>query len=147
MPKKKSTPRSRTKQGEIPKIHHRKDRNLAYILLGGTKKYLGHYDGVTTSPEVEAERLRIWGESRVKRGLDPQVVDGTPVTVTILVNRFLEEAKTTYVKHGKLRAVRDRGSPAFRALPGYTSRFFFAILPQGCPRKNGHGRSSPQNRQ
>ncbi len=80
MPKKKSTPRSRTKQGEIPRIHHRKDRNLAYILLGGTKKYLGHYDGVTISPEVEAERLRVWNESRVKRGLDPQVVDGTPVT-------------------------------------------------------------------
>lgn len=101
MPKKKATPRVRTKQGEIPKIHHRKDRNLAYILLGGTKKYLGHYDGVTISPEVEAERLRVWNESRVKRGLDPQVVDGTPVTVTILVNRFLEEAKTTYVKHGR----------------------------------------------
>lgn len=91
----RKTTRKRSKSGQMPQILHFKPRNLAYINIEGRKRYLGIYG----SPEAEAERLRIWTEYVAGKRI--QLAPGEPMTVAILVHRFLLDAKETYVKHGR----------------------------------------------
>ncbi len=106
MSKKKA--RSHTKPGEIPQILHFKPRNLAYILLPGkVKKYLGRYDGGIVTPELEAERLRIWSEYLANQKLDPDAKKEEQVTVAVLADRYIEYAKTHFVKNGRPTGMTD----------------------------------------
>lgn len=89
--------RKRTKPGEIPQILEHKAKGLAYIWLDGRMVYLGKYGSI----EAEERRLREWAEFQAKRGHDPNEVDGAPLMVATLVDRFLEDAKTVYQKRGR----------------------------------------------
>ena len=113
---KKKAVRQRTKPGEIPRIHHRKDRNLAFILIKGKKYYIGTWDDNGIAPEAEANRLRLWHEHQAKKGTDQEY--RAPITVAVLVNRFLEHAQRTYVKHGRVTSTYQRfvdvSKPLFR---------------------------------
>ena len=106
--------RQHTKPGEIPRILRRKDRDLAFILIEGKRYYIGTYDESGVSPEAEANRLRVWSEYQVKKGIDQE--REVFVTVAVLVNRFLEYAKQIYVKRGRLTGTYARFVDSSRLL-------------------------------
>lgn len=103
---KKKPVRLRTKKGEIPQIHRRKDRNLAFILIEGKKHYVGTWNDNGIAPEAEANRLRIWHEYQAEKGTHHS--RRTSITVAVLINRFLEHAKQVYVKHSRLTGTYKR---------------------------------------
>jgi integrase len=105
MMKKKSV-RQRTRKGEIPRILRRKDRNLAFVLIEGKRYYVGTWSDEGLSPEAEVNRLRVWSEYCAKRGVVRESC--VPVTVAVLVDRFLRYAEGHYVKHGRRTGTYDR---------------------------------------
>ena len=112
---KKRNVRQRTKKGEIPRIHRRKDRNAAFILIEGKKHYVGTWDDNGIAPEAEANRLRIWHEYQAEKGIARQDCR-TVITVAVLIDRFLEHAKQVYVKHGRLTGTYRRFVEVVRPL-------------------------------
>ena len=95
---KQFTQRTRTKKGEIPKILHYKSKDLAYIIVGGNKKYLGKFG----SPEVEIKRLQVWADHLAGRdSSNRKPIPTVKSSVAVLVQKFLDDARSVYTKHGR----------------------------------------------
>lgn len=101
-----SQKQTRTKKGEIPRILHHKQKDLAYIILDGRKRYLGKFG----SAEAEIKRLRIWADHLAGNDDDAGSRKNVKnsITVAILVKKFLEEAKTIYQKNGRSTGTYER---------------------------------------
>lgn len=116
MTKRKPVRQSRTKKGEIPKILRNKSRNRAFMLIEGRRYYLGVYNENGPSLEAEENRLRLWAEYQAKRGPDPKEIDKEEISIVVLVKRFLEYAKTIYVKNGRSTGSYERFRVTVRPL-------------------------------
>lgn len=96
--------KTRTKKGEIPRILHLKSKNLAYIIIDGRKHYLGTYG----SHQAEVKRLQVWSDHIAGRDRPSRTAPIQSVTIAVLVKKFLEDAKTTYVKNGRSTGTYER---------------------------------------
>lgn len=102
--------KSRTKPGELPQVLRKPDGRL-YCNFKGKRHYLHHPLG---SPELDAERLKIVTEYAANSRISPGRRE--PVTVAILVSRFLDWAEGYYVKNGRSTGSYERFCIAVRPL-------------------------------
>lgn len=92
-PKKKCA--ARTRPGEIPQML-KTAAGRPFIYIKGRRYYLqGSYGSI----EAEQDRMRKWSEYGAGHGVQPG--RRTPITVAMLVERFLDYAKTNYMKNGR----------------------------------------------
>ncbi len=112
-------------KNRLPKICCRKDRNLAFVTLGGRRYYLGTYG----SPAAQAEYKRLVASYLAEktpepRATAPSVKTARPrqTTVAELAALFLDAKKDYYVKNGRQTKQLER----FRVALEFPVRYFLS---------------------